>query len=109
MILARTIKGKGLAAIEGKDGWHGKALKKGEEADKAIAELEKQMVPGDVEAGDSRAARRRAGAGQRGRLLEDSGARPTSWAIRSRRAKPGASRWRPSARSIRASSRSTPT
>jgi len=46
MILARTIKGKGLAAIEGKDGWHGKALKKGEEADKAIAELEKQMVGG---------------------------------------------------------------
>jgi transketolase len=46
MILARTMKGKGLAAIEGKDGWHGKALKKGEETDKAIAELEKQMVPG---------------------------------------------------------------
>ena len=47
MVLARTIKGKGVAAIEGKDGWHGKALKKGEEADKAIAELEKQMVPAD--------------------------------------------------------------
>jgi len=46
MILARTLKGKGLAAIEGKDGWHGKALKKGEETDKAIAELEKQLVAG---------------------------------------------------------------
>ncbi len=46
MILARTLKGKGLAAIEGKDGWHGKALKKGEETDQAIAELEKQMVTG---------------------------------------------------------------
>src|SRR4051812_20854562 len=46
MILARTLKGKGLAAIEGKDGWHGKALKKGKEADDAVAELEKQMVPG---------------------------------------------------------------
>src|SRR4051812_37474916 len=46
MVLARTVKGKGLAAIEGKDGWHGKALKKGEQADKAIAELEKQMVAG---------------------------------------------------------------
>jgi transketolase len=46
MILARTIKGKGLSAIEGKDGWHGKALKKGEETDNAIAELEKQMVAG---------------------------------------------------------------
>ena len=44
MILARTIKGKGLSAIEGKDGWHGKALKKGDEADKAVSELEKQMV-----------------------------------------------------------------
>lgn len=49
MILARTIKGKGLAAIEGKDGWHGKALKKGEETDKAIAELEKQMVAGGTQ------------------------------------------------------------
>ncbi len=44
MILARTLKGKGLAAIEGKEGWHGKALKKGEETDKAVAELERQMV-----------------------------------------------------------------
>jgi transketolase len=44
MILARTLKGKGLAAIEGKEGWHGKALKKGEEADKAIAELQRQLV-----------------------------------------------------------------
>jgi transketolase len=46
MILAKTLKGKGLAAIEGKDGWHGKALKKGEETDQAIAELQKQMVDG---------------------------------------------------------------
>jgi transketolase len=46
MILARTIKGKGVSFVEGKDGWHGKAFKKGEEADKAIAELEAQMVPG---------------------------------------------------------------
>ena len=46
MILARTLKGKGLAAIEGKDGWHGKALKKGDETDTAVAELEKQMVAG---------------------------------------------------------------
>jgi transketolase len=43
MVLARTLKGKGLADIEGKPGWHGKALKKGEEADRAIAELKKQM------------------------------------------------------------------
>src|SRR6186997_2155262 len=46
MILARTLKGKGLAAIEGKDGWHGKALKKGEETDNAVAELQARMVEG---------------------------------------------------------------
>lgn len=45
-ILARTIKGQGVAAIAGKDGWHGKALKTGDEENNAIAELEKQMVPG---------------------------------------------------------------
>ena len=42
VIAARTLKGKGLAAIEGKPGWHGKALKKGPETDQAIAELEAQ-------------------------------------------------------------------
>jgi transketolase len=45
MILARTIKGKGVSFVEGKDGWHGKAFKKGEEMDRAIGELEKQFVP----------------------------------------------------------------
>jgi len=45
MILARTIKGKGVSFVEGKDGWHGKAFKKGEEMDRAIAELEQQFVP----------------------------------------------------------------
>lgn len=45
-ILARTIKGKGVAAIAGKDGWHGKALKKGDEENSAIAELEQQVVAG---------------------------------------------------------------
>src|SRR5438094_116498 len=43
MILARTEKGKGVSFTEGKDGWHGKAFKKGEEMDRAIAELEKQI------------------------------------------------------------------
>jgi transketolase len=46
VILARTVKGQGVAAIAGKDGWHGKALKKGEEEDKALAELQQQLVPG---------------------------------------------------------------
>jgi transketolase len=44
VILGRTLKGKGLSWIEGQDGWHGKALKKGEELDRAIAELEAQKV-----------------------------------------------------------------
>ena len=45
MILAKTIKGKGISFIEGKGGWHGKPLKKGEELGKALAELESQFVP----------------------------------------------------------------
>ena len=45
MILARTIKGKGISLMEGKEGWHGKALKKGAELDKALAELQLQFVP----------------------------------------------------------------
>ena len=44
MILARTIKGKGISFVEGRDGWHGKALKKGEELNRALAELEQQFV-----------------------------------------------------------------
>jgi transketolase len=47
MIVARTIKGKGVSFVEGKNGWHGKPFKKGEEADKALAELESQFVPED--------------------------------------------------------------
>jgi len=38
-VIARTLKGKGVAALADKEGWHGKPLKKGEEAQKAIAEL----------------------------------------------------------------------
>jgi transketolase len=48
MIVARTVKGKGVASVEGKDGWHGKAFKKGDEADRAVAELEQQLVAGAV-------------------------------------------------------------
>src|SRR5688572_367598 len=46
MIVARTLKGKGVSFVEGKDGWHGKPFKKGEELDRAIAELEQQLVSG---------------------------------------------------------------
>jgi transketolase len=45
MILARTIKGKGVSFVEGKEGWHGRPFKKGDETARAIAELEKQFVP----------------------------------------------------------------
>jgi transketolase len=45
MILARTLKGKGVSIMEGKDGWHGKALKVGSELDEALRELEAQYVP----------------------------------------------------------------
>src|SRR5687767_13197127 len=47
MLLARTVKGKGISLIEGKGGWHGKPLKKGEELDKALAELQAQVVSED--------------------------------------------------------------
>ena len=43
VILARTLKGKGVSFLEDKNGWHGKALKQ-DEAEKAVAELEKQLV-----------------------------------------------------------------
>jgi transketolase len=45
MILGRTIKGKGVSFVEGKEGWHGRAFKKGDELDRALTELEKQFVP----------------------------------------------------------------
>ena len=39
MIVAKTFKGKGVSFLEDADNWHGKALAKGEELDKALAEL----------------------------------------------------------------------
>lgn len=45
-ILAQTYKGKGISLVEDKEGWHGKPLKKGEEAETAIKELEAQLVAG---------------------------------------------------------------
>jgi transketolase len=43
MILARTLKGKGISFAEDKDAWHGKPLKKDEMA-RAIQELEAQYT-----------------------------------------------------------------
>ncbi len=44
MILAKTLKGKGVSLMEGKGGWHGKPLKKGGELEGALAELQSQFV-----------------------------------------------------------------
>jgi transketolase len=44
MILARTLKGQGVSFLAGQPNWHGKALKKGDELTRAIAELEAQLV-----------------------------------------------------------------
>jgi transketolase len=49
-VLARTLKGKGVSFVEDKDGWHGKPLKKGEEMDKALAELGDTSIALTVEA-----------------------------------------------------------
>ncbi len=39
MIIAKTYKGKGVSFLENEDNWHGKAVPKGEELDKVLAEL----------------------------------------------------------------------
>ena len=45
MIVARTLKGQGVSFLAGQPGWHGKALKKGDELTRALAELDAQLVP----------------------------------------------------------------
>ena len=45
VIVARTIKGRGISFAEGKDGWHGKPLNK-DEMNHVVQELEQQLVPG---------------------------------------------------------------
>jgi transketolase len=51
MILARTLKGKGISFIEDKDAWHGKPLKK-DELPRALAELEAQYTSAPPDALD---------------------------------------------------------
>lgn len=65
MILARTLKGKGVSLMEGKPGWHGKALKKGAELEAALAELTSQLVAEDGPAPQPQPPRTVPGAGQR--------------------------------------------
>src|SRR4029079_10275979 len=38
-VVARTFKGRGVSFLEDKEGWHGKPLKKGDEMQRALAEL----------------------------------------------------------------------
>jgi transketolase len=45
VIVARTLKGRGISFAEGKDGWHGKSLSQDEMA-RAVAALDAQLVPG---------------------------------------------------------------
>jgi transketolase len=49
-LVARTLKGKGVSFLEDKDGWHGKPVKKGEELQRAVAELGDTSVSLPVEA-----------------------------------------------------------
>jgi transketolase len=45
ILLAKTFKGRGISSMENLPDWHGKPLKKGEETQKAIAELTAQLKP----------------------------------------------------------------
>ncbi len=51
IIIAKTLKGKGVSFIEDKDGWHGKALSR-EELDRAVVELGEidKSIVGEVSA-----------------------------------------------------------
>lgn len=50
VILARTLKGKGVSSLEDKDDWHGKPLRKGPDLDKALAEIGDPKIAPRVEA-----------------------------------------------------------
>ena len=47
VILAHTSKGKGVSFLENKEGWHGKALKGGEQTQAALKELRAQFLSHD--------------------------------------------------------------
>ena len=73
VIVAATRKGKGVSFAEDKDGWHGKAFKKGEELDRALAELQPMVAsasgmimraPEGRSAGDAPVARGEQGASE---------------------------------------------
>ena len=79
MILARTLKGKGVSLFEDKAGWHGKPLKKGEQSEGALAELRSQLAseeeavpPPAAPSRVTRPAPTRASVGETGYALGDS-------------------------------------
>ena len=79
MILARTLKGKGVSLFEDKAGWHGKPLKKGEQCEGALAELRSQLAseeeavpPPAAPSRVTRPAPTRASVGETGYALGDS-------------------------------------
>lgn len=45
VVLAKTFKGRGISFMENQPNWHGKPIPKGEETQKAIDELTKQLKP----------------------------------------------------------------
>jgi transketolase len=47
VLVAATKKGKGVSFVEDKEGWHGKAFKKGEELERALAELQPKVGNAD--------------------------------------------------------------
>jgi transketolase len=47
-LLAKTFKGRGISFMENHPNWHGKPVPKGEETQKAIDELTKQLKPSSV-------------------------------------------------------------
>jgi len=48
VVLAKTFKGRGISFMENQPNWHGKPIPKGEETQKAIDELTKQLKPGSA-------------------------------------------------------------
>ena len=68
VIVAVTQKGKGVSFVEGKEGWHGKPIKKGPDLDKALSELGNPDVSIPVSARRASGNGRARGAEERGDL-----------------------------------------
>ena len=49
VLLAKTYKGRGISFMENHPDWHGKPLKKGEETQKALDELTRQLKPSSTQ------------------------------------------------------------